>query len=182
MKLNRRKIHWIIRQKQDGVSSKEIAKDIDITCRRVEQIWKYFKDNGCEPIIGKGVGRPRKPYDEKEAKIIKEAQLRFGFGARMLEIILKKMYNITISHNRIHTYLLTQGLSVQDPKKQKRRKWIRYERKHSMSAGHIDWHENKQTGMKICVILDDASRKILAGGEFQTINTENSILVVDQMV
>jgi putative transposase len=182
MKLNRRKIHWIIRQKQDGVSSKEIAKDIDITCRRVEQIWKYFKDYGCEPIIGKEVGRPRKPYDEKEAMIIKEAPLRFGFGARMLEVILTKMYNVTIPHNRIHMYLLSQGLSVQDPKKQKRRKWVRYERKHSMSAGLIDWHDNKQTGMKICVILDDASRKILAGGEFQTINTENSILVVDQMV
>ena len=182
MKLNRRKIHWIIRQKQKGVSSREVANDIDISTRRVEQIWKYFKDQGHEPIIGKGIGRPRKPYDEKEAQIIKEAHLRFGFGARMLEVIIKKMYNVTIPHNRIHMYLLTQGLSVQDPKKQKRRKWIRYERKHSMSAGHIDWHENEHTGMMVCVILDDASRKILAGGEFCTINTENSIIVVDQMV
>jgi putative transposase len=116
-----------------------------------------------------------------EAQIIRDAHLRFGFGARMLEVILKKMHNVSIAHNRIHMYLLSQGLSVQDPKKQKRRKWVRYERKHSMSAGHIDWHENEQTGMKVCVILDDASRKVLAGGEFQTINTENSILVVDQM-
>jgi putative transposase len=30
--------------------------------------------------------------------------------------------------------------------------------------------------------LDDASRKILAGGEFLSINTENSILIVDQTV
>jgi len=51
-----------------------------------------------------------------------------------------------------------------------------------MSAGHIDWHEDERTGMMVCVILDDASRKILAGGEFLAINTENSILVVDQMV
>jgi len=182
MKLNRRKIHWIIRQKQEGASSREIGNEIDITCRRIEQIWKYFKDYGCEPIIGENVGRPCKPYDENEAQIIKEAHLRFGFGARMLEVILKKMYDISIPHNRIHMYLLSQGLSVQDPKKQKRRKWVRYERKHSMSAGHIDWHENAKTGMKVCVILDDASRKILAGGEFQTINTENSILIVDQMV
>jgi putative transposase len=167
MKLSRRKVHWLIRQKQEGVSSKEIARHIDISCRRVEHIWKYFRDHGHEPIIGNGVGRPRKPYDEKEAQIVKEAHLRFRFGARMLEVILKKMYNVAISHNRIHMYLLSQGLSVRDPKKQKRRKWIRYERKHSMSAGHIDWHENERTGMMVCVILDD---------------TENSILVVDQMV
>jgi putative transposase len=61
MKLNRRKIHWIIRQKQEGVSSREVASDIDISTRRVEQIWKYFKDHGREPTIGNGVGRPRKP-------------------------------------------------------------------------------------------------------------------------
>jgi hypothetical protein len=51
-----------------------------------------------------------------------------------------------------------------------------------MTAGHIDWHEDERTGMKVCVILDDASWTILAGGEFCAINTENSILVVDQIV
>ena len=182
MKLNRRKIHLIIRQKQEGVSSREIAKDIEISSRRVNQIWKYFREHGREPIIGKGVGRPRKPYDEREAQIVRDAHQRFKFGARMLEVILDKMYNVAIPHNRIHMYLLSQGLSVRDPKKQKQRKWVRYERDHSMSAGHIDWHEDGRTGMMICVILDDASRKILVGGELLAINTENSILVVDQMV
>ena len=41
------------------------------------------------------------------------------------------------------------------------------------------------SGMKpasVCIILDDASRMILAGGEFDAINTENSKRVIDQMV
>jgi len=101
MKLNRRKVHRIIRQKLDGVPSKDIAKDLAISSRRVEQLWKYYKDHRREPINGKGVGRPKKPYDEKEAQMIKDAHLRFRFGARMLEIVLKKMYEVTISHNRI---------------------------------------------------------------------------------
>ena len=84
MKLNRRKIHGIIRQKQEGVSSREIAKDVEISCRRVDQIWKYFRDHGHEPIIGNDVGRPRKPYDEVEARIVRDAHQRFRFGARML--------------------------------------------------------------------------------------------------
>ncbi len=51
-----------------------------------------------------------------------------------------------------------------------------------MSAGHIDWQEWDGTDIKVCVILDDASRMVLAGGEFSEIDTENSKLVIDQMV
>lgn len=57
-----------------------------------------------------------------------------------------------------------------------------YERKHCPSAGHIDGHEWDGTSIKICVILDDASRMVLAGGEFFEVNTENIKLVIDQMV
>ncbi len=108
---------------------------MNVSQRRAEQIWKYFQEEGRESIIGEGVGRPQKSYDETEASIVKEAYLQFKFGARMLEVVIKKEYKTKIPHNRIHMYLLSQGLSVQDPKKQKRRKWVRYERKHSMSAG-----------------------------------------------
>jgi putative transposase len=63
-------------------------------------------------------------------------------------------------------YLKAEGLAQEDLKKQKRRKWVRYERKRSLSAGHIDWHELDRTDVKVCVILDDASSIVLAGGEF----------------
>jgi putative transposase len=59
----------------------------------------------------------------------------------MLEPVIRKQYKICISHNRIHMYLKAQGAAQDDEKKQKRRKWVRYERKHSLSAGHITWHE-----------------------------------------
>ena len=79
-------------------------------------------------------------------------------------------------------YLKAGGLAHEDPKKKGRRKWFRYEREHSLSAGHIDWHESGWSDLKVCVIIDDVSRMILAGGEFKNINTENSKLVVDQLV
>ena len=153
-----------------------------VTQRRVQQIIKDYIETGHEPVLGENVGRPRKPYDEKEAEIIREAHDRYRFGARMLEPVIRKQYKICISHNRIHMYLKEQGLAQEDEKKQKRRKWVRYERKHSISAGHIDWHEWDGTGIKVCVILDDVSRMVLAGGEFFGINTDNSKLVIDQMV
>jgi len=49
-----------------------------------------------------------------------------------------------------------------------------------MSAAHIDWFEKDE--IKFCAILDDASRKILAAGEFKNANTENSIALVDKLV
>jgi putative transposase len=36
--------------------------------------------------------------------------------------------------------------------------------------------------IKVCIIPDDASRKVLAGGEFSNINSENSRLILDQVV
>jgi len=182
MKLSRKKVHWIIRQKQKGVGTKEIARDMKVSRRRVQQIWKCFRETDREPVLGKNLGRPRKPYDKREAEIIRAAHARYRFGARMLERAIRKLYKVRISHNRIHMYLKADGLARVDPEKKKRRKWNRYERKHSLSAGHIDWYEVDGSDIKVCIILDDASRKILAGGEFSNINTENSKQVLDQAV
>ena len=182
MKLNKTKVRYILRQNRKGVATKEIARDVKVSQRRVQQIIKEYKETGQEPVLGEKVGRPRKPFTEKETEAIRAAHARYRFGARMLETVIRKQFKICISHNRIHMYLKAAGLAQEDLKKQKRRKWVRYERKHSMSAGHIDWHEWDGTDVKVCVILDDASRMVLAGGEFTEINTENSMLIIDQLV
>lgn len=128
------------------------------------------------------MGRPKKPFDEKEAGVIDEAYAFYRFGARMLEPVVRKVFKTRISHNRIHMYLKAAGLANEDASKKKRRKWVRYERKHSLSAGHIYWHESGWSDLNVCVIIDDASRMILAGGEVRNINTKNIKLVVDQLV
>jgi putative transposase len=66
-----------------------------------------------------------------------------------------------------------------DKKKQKQRKYCRYERKHSFSLGHMDYHESKVVlGKQVIVWQDDASRLILAGDEFDQATTENAVKVV----
>jgi putative transposase len=62
-------------------------------------------------------------------------------------------------------------LAHEDAKKKKRSKWVRYERKLRLSVEHIDWHESGGSDFKVCAIIDDASRMILAGREFKKINT-----------
>jgi putative transposase len=55
---------------------------------------------------------------------------------------------------------------------------MRYERKHSLIAVHLDWHTSRFNGKEVCVVLDDSSRFILAGGEFSAATTDNSIAIV----
>lgn len=55
-------------------------------------------------------------------------------GARRLEKILDQDYGIHIPHNRIHRILLKNNMAKENEKKKKpRKKWIRDERKHSLS-------------------------------------------------
>jgi hypothetical protein len=165
-----------------GVATKQIAQDMKISRRRVQQIWKSYAQGKQEPAIGENMGRPRKPFDEKEVQVVGEAYTLYRFGARMLEVAVRKVFKIRISHNRIHMYLKAAGLAHEDPQKKKRGKWVRYEWEHSLSAGHIDWHESGWSDLKVCAVIDGASRMILAGGEFKNVNTKNIKSVVDQLV
>ena len=57
--------------------------------------------------------------------------------------------------------------------KQHRRKWVRYERKHSLSLVHSDWFEFD--GWKVILVEDDASRFITGYGKFKHATSENTL-------
>lgn len=74
-------------------------------------------------------------------------------------------------------------MAKEDKKKKKRRKpWIRYERKHSLTAVHLDWHSSKVDGKEVCIVLDDSSRRILAGGEFDSATAQTSIDLIKEVL
>lgn len=182
IKLTRKKIHWIIRQKEKRESPGILVKIQHITRRRVDQHWKQYRETGIISVVGKAMGRSKKPATDEESGVTENAYKRFRFGARMLEKLIWKDYTVSISHNWIDRYLMERGLAKAERSKRKQRKWVRYERNHSMSAGHIDGHEDPVSGLKICTILDDSSRKIQAVQEFATINTVNAIMVVNMVI
>ena len=67
-------------------------------------------------------------------------------------------------------------------KKQKKRKRCRYERKHSGSLLHTDWH---RTSIKhpYCILCeDDASRKILAGQESNWMSAKRAVEIANAAV
>ena len=94
MKLDQRKIHWIFRQNQKGVPTKQIASDMKISRRRVQQVLKSYREHMQEPTVGENMGRPRKPFEEREAQVISEAFELYRFGARMLKVVVRKVFKI----------------------------------------------------------------------------------------
>jgi putative transposase len=50
--------HYILRQNRKGVATEEIARDVKVSQRRVQQIIKEYKETGQELVLGEKVGRP----------------------------------------------------------------------------------------------------------------------------
>ena len=75
----------------------EIARDLKVSRRRVQQIIKEYKETGHEPVLGEKVRRPAKAFEEKEAEAVRDALACYRLGVRMLEPIISMQYKIRIS-------------------------------------------------------------------------------------
>jgi putative transposase len=175
-KLNQKKIKWIVKEgdKRDK-GFYTIAHIQHITPRWAREVHKKYKDNREPKLLP--CGRKPRPIANEERKLVTETYKEFRVGATMIEQILDER-GVHINHNRIHRILLEEGLAKEEQKKKKTRKWVRYERKHSLSLVHSDWFVFRE---KQCIIfIDDASRFITGYGEFDNANAENSIKVFRQ--
>lgn len=155
-----------------------IAKQQEITPRYVRMLRRRYQDvpnYQIEKIRMQKCGRkPILLTNYEEADIMTVKANYPDLGAVNLEKILKRD-GINISHNKIHQCLKLNGLANTEPKKGRRRKWVRYERKHANSLWHTDWHETALG--QLIAYLDDASRYIVAFGIFKHATTENSLKV-----
>lgn len=181
MKLNNAKILEIIRERNDGRSTNHIRKKFEVSERRVNQILQYYRENDKAPRISKRVGRPPKEISVEEVKMITEAYEKYRFSASLLEPILQRDYGRHVPHNKIHKVLLDNGNAKRLDKEIIRRKFItRYERKHSLSLGHMDWHQRPNDGIWVGALEDDASRALLGIIETDNPTTEASIMIVER--
>ena len=182
VKLTDKKIKYIIRAKTDNISTKRIALEMKVSESTVKRVWMYWMKNR-ELLPIKKFGRKSHELDEESVELILEIHKKQRLGARRLEKIIEFEHGIHIPHNKIHKVLLEHGLANESKNKKKRRKaWIRYEREHSLTAVHLDWHSCKINGKELCVVLDDSSRCILAGNEFDAATAEHSINLVQEVL
>ena len=174
MKLTRRKLIETLRKKNQGWTTYQARKIASISVRRVNQVWDIYQNTGEIPEIGKNNGRPKKSIEEREVQMVKESYEKYRVSATTLEKCIERDYGKHIYHNKIHKILLMLGYAKKKNKKDMRKKdWIRYERRHSLTAVHIDWfYDGNQWAF---AVIDDASRKILSLVECNSPTTDKSI-------
>ena len=176
-KLTNRKIRWIIRQLNKNTPIKEIAAVMRVTERRIYQIQKQYRETGKPPEL-KRAGRKPKPIERKTEQIILNAYKTYKLSPVILEKLIERDYIIHIPHNTIYKVLLKHSLVEENMNKKKRRKWVRYERTHSMSLWQGDWKRLDEKW--IIAFMDDSSRLITCYGVFDNATTENTIKVLKE--
>ena len=180
MKLDPLKVAWIIRQKEAGAPNSEIARAMDVSERRVQSLLSAYRATGGVPEL-KRPGRKRVGATVEEKDIIGKAYARYEVNALTLERAIDADYHKHIPHNRIHAVLKGMGLARDEPRKQVRKKWIRYERKYSNSMWHTDWTLIDGKGWLIAY-LDDASRFITGYGLFPEATSEHAVEVLKEAI
>ncbi len=133
-KLDPVKISWIIREKENGAKNADVAHSIKISTRWVQKLYSQYRNSENIPVLGKP-GRPKRIITEEMREAAESAFEKFKCSAVFLEKILDAD-GIHIPHNTIHQILRSKGLAEVQPKKRKRRKWIRFERTYSNSMWH----------------------------------------------
>jgi putative transposase len=175
MKLTHPKLLRTLKKLNDGKTVYQARKVAGVSVRRVYQVKEAFDKTGEIPDIGKFAGRPRKPFADWEINLVKVAYEKYRVSADTLERLIDRDFQKHIGHNRIHQILIFLGYAK---KKRfpdvRKKKWKRYERRHSLTAVHIDWHYFK--GTFVFAVEDDASRKLLALIEAKRESTNDSIV------
>ena len=174
MKFTKKSLLETLRLKVEGKSSYQSRREAKVSVRRVDQIWKEYLTTGEIPVLGRKVGRPVKPIEQWEKDLVKRLYEKYRVSADTLERAIERDEKIHMSHYRIHSILLELGYAEKKDKRDVRKKdWIRYERMHSLTAVHIDWHYTGKVW--VFAVIDDASRKILSVIECSSPTTKASI-------
>ena len=177
-KLNDRKIRWIIREIERFYRG--VARIQDISRARVSQIYREYRETGRIPRLKKQ-GRPPKMISPEERKPVLEMYEKHRLGPVSLEKKIERM--ATHSTQQDTPYLLSEGMIVENPKKKKRRKYVRFEREHAMSMWQGEWKPVRLgdgSEKWMIAFMDDASRKIMCYGLYDRATTENTIKTLEE--
>jgi putative transposase len=177
VRLTDKRIAYACRQAdkgRGGEPAKAMAARWGVTDRRVRQVQQQYRETGEVPTLNPNRRPKGPPLTDQEKSLLGEIREYTHRGASKMYKALRKR-GVKIPKHKIHAYATQQGWSKPNPRKQKKRKRCRYEREHTASLLHGDWHRTSETHPYVIVWLDDASRYAAAGGEFDAISAEQSM-------
>ena len=176
-KLNFKKRTWIVKQVLKGVPRVKVALAQKVSDRTVRSIMQAYKQFGWDGLKDHKTGRPETILNQNCVLIILDIRKRYGYGACHIEQILKRR-GFAISHRQIEKVLVRNGMVKPNPKKQRPRKWVRYELPNPNDLWHTDWSHDPFTGRNLSVYIDDRTRLITSFSVFKGASTENSLALL----
>lgn len=180
-KLDRAKVEWILREKRNGAKNRTIAEAMGVSVRWVQKLQgRYGRAQEISYPLPMGRRVSGLPGRREHSAVLSAADGEYS-GARTLERVIEKQAGLHIPHNTLHKVMLDSGLASEEPGKKQRRKWVRYERKHSNSMWHTDYKQ-LDDGRWFVSYMDDASRFITGYGVFESATTENAIRVLEEAI
>ena len=168
---------WVVKQVLKGAPTNQIALSQKISRISVFKIMQKYKEMSWDGLKDYKTGRPETVLNAKTADIILNLRKSFNYGACHIEQILKRK-GFSISHRQIEKLLVRNALVKPNIKKQKSRKWVRYELPNPNDLWHTDWSYDPFTGKQLSVYIDDRTRLITSYGIFNNANTENTLLLL----
>lgn len=183
-KLTDREITYLIHQvKGDWNYPKEtvgqMAARWGVTKRRLRQLLQTYRNTGAVPRLNLKRRPPGPPLTSEEKRLIEEEWKQAHRGAtKVYKALLKR--GVKIPKMKIYRFLKSSGRVIPNPRKQRQRSRCRYERKHSGSLLHTDYHQTSENHPHVLLYEDDASRNVLAGGEFAEETTEHAVEVLEE--
>ena len=176
-KLTFKKRAWIVKQYNKGLSVIKIVQSQKIHRSAIYQILDKYKEYGWDGLKDHKTGRPETILHQTAVEIILDIRRRYRYGACHIEQILKRK-GFAISHRQIEKVLVRNGMVEPNIKKQRSRKWVRYELPNPNDLWHTDWSYDPYSGTNVSVYIDDRTRFITSFGVFKRQTAENSLALL----
>jgi len=176
-KLSYKKRLWIVKQRLKGVPTNRAALSQSVSTRTVQKLVKAYEEFGWDGLKDHKTGRLEVVLNPKVVDSIINLRRVYGYGACHIEQILKRQ-GFSISHRQIDKVLVRNNLVVPNIKKQRPRKWVRYELPKPNDLWHTDWTYDPFTGQNIGVYLDDRTRLVVSYGLYKKATTELSLALL----
>ena len=176
-KLTFEKRVWVVKQYLRGFPTNNIALSQKVTRMTVSNLIRTYKEFGWDGLKDHKTGRPETVLNQNAEIIIFDLRRRFGYGPCRIEQLLKQN-GFAISHRQIEKLLIRNDLVVPNVRKQRSRKWVRYELPNPNDLWHTDWTHCPFTDKEFCAYIDDRTRLITAFGLFKRLNTENTLALL----
>jgi putative transposase len=176
-KLNFKKRVWIVKQRLKGVSPPELALAQQVSESYVRRLMRIYTEFGFDGLVDHKTGRPDLVLNPNAEVLIVDLRTRFKWGAVRIEQHLKNK-GFLISHRQIENVLNKHDLIVPNYKKQKPRRWVRFELPNPNDMWHTDWTLCPFTDKHFAVYIDDRTRLITSYGIFKNANIINSLALL----